>query len=72
MARYKLMHEVNGEGEHEVGGQRKNTKAEIERWIEDNARACVLKWRSGFTVAFERGEGTYTWRWIKDDKIVKV
>ena len=73
MARYKLMVDDNdSDGEIEVGGQRKSTKRDIDRWINDNVRACGLDWRAGYTLKFRNSISVYTWRWIKDNKTVSV
>lgn len=71
MARYKLMTWNLDEGEIEVGGQRKSTKKDIEKWISDNVEALGLDFRVGFYIKFRNGCDTYQWRWIKDDKPVK-
>jgi len=71
MARYKLIAEDDGE-EHEVGGQRKTTKKEIESWVNDNIKACGLDWRVGFVVKFRTGKTIYTWRWIKNNEKVSI
>ncbi len=65
MPRYKLMSN-NGDGEHEVGGQRKSTKKDIDLWIKDNINALGLDWRVGYQIKFRKGTTIYTWRWIKD------
>jgi hypothetical protein len=71
MARYKLMANDNdGEGEYEIGGQRKNTKKDIEQWIIDNVNACGLDWRVGFTLKLRDSGAVYTWRWIKNNESV--
>lgn len=71
--RYQLFDDQHdGEGEVKAGKQ-KNTKAEIEQWITDNARAHGgINWRSGYTVRFKNADYTYTWRKISDNSIVKV
>lgn len=58
--------------EHEVGGQRKTTKKQINDWIEDNIKACGLDWRVGFVIKFRTSPTIYTWRWIKNNKEVSV
>ena len=60
----------DGDGENEVGGQRKTTKKDIERWIDDNVKACGLNWRVGFTLQLRDSLTIYTWRWIKDDALL--
>ncbi|MFK5950597.1 MAG: hypothetical protein QM500_17735 [Methylococcales bacterium] len=68
MARYKLMVKENeGSEEYEVGGQRKSTKGEIERWVSDNINSCGLDWRSGYMIKFRDSFHIYIWRWIKND-----
>lgn len=73
MARYKLMSFLpDGNGILEVGGQRKNTKKEIEQWIEDNISACGLDWRVGYNIKFRNYATVYSWRWIKNGLEVRV
>jgi len=76
MARYKLVSWLPDDGgseggAYEVGGQRKSTKAEVERWIEDNVKALGLDWRVGYMIKFREGSDIYQWRWIKDDLPLK-
>ena len=58
--------------EEEVGGQRKNTKKQIEQWCQDNIKACGLDWRVGFTIKFRGYDVVYVWRWIKDESEVRI
>jgi hypothetical protein len=70
--RYKLMSKFPNETEEvEVNNKRKNTKAEVEAWMQDCIKAYGLDWRAGFTIKFRNSECVYTWRWIKDDSILK-
>ncbi len=71
MARYKLMAD-DGEGDREVGGQRKSTKKDIEQWIKDNVNAMGLDWRAGYLIKFRDCPTVYTWRWINDGRTVSV
>jgi hypothetical protein len=73
MARYKLVAKgTDSEDVLEVGGQRKNTKADIQQWIDDNVRVLGLDWQVGYMVKFRKGTTIYEWLWIKDNKRVKV
>jgi len=58
--------------EEEVGGQRKATKKQVERWCQDNIKACGLDWRVGFTIKFKNCDIVYLWRWIKDGSEVRI
>lgn len=71
--RYALFDDMHdGDGEMEVGGQRKKTKAEIEQWISDNEKPQGgIEKRDGYTVKFKNSPATYIWRNIKDGKKVK-
>lgn len=73
MARYKLVAKgTDSEDVLEVGGQRKNTKADIQQWIDDNVRVLGLDWQVGYMVKFRKGTTIYEWLWVKDNKRVKV
>ena len=74
MARYKLMsfEPIKDEEEHEIDHQRKKTKAELDQWVHDNVYAVGLDWRVGYTIKFRNSSTVYVWRWIKDNKEVKV
>lgn len=73
MARYKLVAKgTDSEDVLEVGGQRKNTKADIQQWIDDNVRVLGLDWQVGYMVKFRKGTTIYEWLWIKDNKRVKA
>lgn len=79
MARYKLMSRYSWqswkseEKEEEVGGQRKTTKDEIEKWIEDNGKPSGgIEWRVGYAVKFYDCDLVYVWRWIKGGKHVDM
>jgi hypothetical protein len=73
MARYKLVAKgTDSEDVLGVGGQRKNTKADIQQWIDDNVRVLGLDWQVGYMVKFRKGTTIYEWLWIKDNKRVKV
>lgn len=74
MPRYKLMSHIPSEDEnreYEVGGQRKSTKKDIEKWIDDNINACGLDWRAGYVIKFRSSRVVYTWRWVKDGRVVR-
>ena len=65
MPRYKLMVKFPGDNEeHEVLGQRRSTKADIEKWVEDNTKACGLDWRIGYMLKLRDCDAIYQWRWI--------
>lgn len=69
MARYKLMARFpEDEEDHEVLGQRKKTKAEVEAWISDNINACGLDWRAGYTLKLRDSSAVYRWHWINTGK----
>ena len=71
MARYKLMYYfADDRKEEEELGQRKKTKADIEKWIEDNERVLGIEWRAGFAIKFIGDPAYYVWRWIKNDEEV--
>jgi hypothetical protein len=71
--RYKLMEDQHdGESEVEIECHRKSTKSQIEQWIKDNGKPLGVDWRAGYTVKFKRSTAVYTWRNIKDNKLVKV
>lgn len=57
------------EEEVEVLGQRKMTKADIEKWILDNSNALGLDWRVGFQFKFKDSGTIYRWLKIKDSKL---
>lgn len=69
--RYKVMSKIPQEAEETDTGIRKNTKAEVEEWIQKNIKDLDLDWRAGFTVKFRNSDRVYTWRWIKDNSILK-
>ena len=56
------------EKEEEIEGKRKNTRAEVDSWIEENSSAFGLDWRVGYQVKFRNYHYIYIWRWIKDNK----
>lgn len=71
--RYQLFADNHDNDGEMPAGKKKNTKAEIEQWIIDNARAHGgIDWRSGYTIRFKDADYTYTWRKISDNSIVKV
>lgn len=65
MARYRLLQD----GE-EIGVE-KNTRAEVEQWVEDNVRACGLDWRVGYQVKLRKSEVVYKWVWSKTGEPLK-
>lgn len=71
--RYMLLCDHHdGDGEEEIGGQRKKTKAEIEQWIKDNEKPHGgIEHREGYTIKYKNADYTYIWRNIKDGKKVK-
>ena len=71
MARYKLMCKFPNDEEHEVGGQRKNTKSDMNKWC-DNIAACGLDWRVGYAIKLRDSSAIYQWRWIKNNEKVEV
>jgi len=59
---------IDSRGEHEVPNQKKTTKAEIDKWIDDNEKAIGLDWRVGYQMQFRDSRTLHTWRWSKDDR----
>lgn len=71
MARYKLMAaDHHGSNYYQVSGQNKNSKKDIECWIDDHVKAYGLDWRAGYVIKFRTSRTIYEWRWIKNDKRV--
>lgn len=71
MARYKLMATNRGEDSYEIENQRKSTKSEIHKWVEDNSKACGFDWRVGYLIKFRNSKTVYEWLNIKDNSPVK-
>jgi len=71
MARYKLIANPNGCDSYEVENQRKSTKSEIHKWIEDNTKSSGFDWRVGYLIKFRDSPTIYEWLNIRDDSTVK-
>lgn len=72
MARYKLMAKLPNDEEYEVCRQKKNTKAEVEKWCSDNIAACGLDWRVGFLIKLRGSSIIYQWQCIKSGEEVRI
>ena len=69
--RYKLMVSDPGQPEKELTGYRKNSKVKVEEWFKYNIDEYGLDWRAGYQIKFRKSRYIYTWRWIKNNELLK-
>lgn len=62
--RYKLVQKTP-DGDKEVTGQRKKTKADVKAWIVDGIENHGLDWRVGYTIKFRDKSEVFSWQWIR-------